>query len=395
MHISRRNKTFMGIFIALYIHMSNFGFSQKIFTYSLIILSVITAVGETTTTAANKRKAALAKAKAACGFKDLQEEMGPVRGDSLMTKNMGWCFAHTSADLVGYKLGRQLQEPLSSALMSLLYVHKYQQDPFFDGGVVAETLSLALAPLPERATWKEKIDRGFCPQSIEDDVFVKGIASDMHTKLLNLMNLKRLYDQGQTQPKKMTEFEDVLSFYKVKGSVLGLLDQQKLKRAFKISNEQSFFVTVADLVCGERRDYNTDGITAVYQYADERWGNGRADKTVFTEIDNQLNKNNIIGINYNSALLYPNLDPELNDRKHSSTIIGRRWKDQSCQYLVRNSWGSSCHTIDPKTNLTVPFYSKYVKECVAGNLWIRQKDLQPHVDSINYLLNADEAGTTQ
>ena len=61
---------------------------------------------------------------------------------------------------------------------------------------------------------------------------------------------------------------------------------------------------------------------------------------------------------------------------HMSSIVARRFDEGSgsCQYLIRNSWGSSCGG----------YYSeKY--ECKNGHVWVPQKHLTRMVQSITYI----------
>ncbi len=51
------------------------------------------------------------------------------------------------------------------------------------------------------------------------------------------------------------------------------------------------------------------------------------------------------------------------DGLHASSIIGRRSNRGQCQYLIKNSWGSSCSGYDPRT------------ECEGGKLWVDARAL--------------------
>lgn len=53
---------------------------------------------------------------------------------------------------------------------------------------------------------------------------------------------------------------------------------------------------------------------------------------------------------------------------HSSIIIGRRKFEGQCQFLIRNSWGSSCF-----------YYENRKCEKVGGQVWIDQKELADHI----------------
>ncbi|OUS00195.1 hypothetical protein A9Q84_03150 [Halobacteriovorax marinus] len=56
---------------------------------------------------------------------------------------------------------------------------------------------------------------------------------------------------------------------------------------------------------------------------------------------------------------------------HASAIIGRKFENGSCKFLIRNSWGKSCRGI-----------SKDI-ECDEGNMWIEQGKLEESLISVS------------
>ncbi len=97
---------------------------------------------------------------------------------------------------------------------------------------------------------------------------------------------------------------------------------------------------------------------------------------IFNEIDVQLNHNNIVAIDYTAKVLVDkNQAHQILKRLHSSTIVGRRWNGtkNSCEYLVRNSGGSSCAHYDPSY------------DCDQGNIWIPEKYLKKSILRVTYL----------
>lgn len=80
-----------------------------------------------------------------------------------------------------------------------------------------------------------------------------------------------------------------------------------------------------------------------------------------------------IGISYNSGVLDKNGD----GGNHGSIIIGQRFnqKTNTCEFLVRNSYGTNCKT--KKMNYKWP--------CESGNLWVPGPALFPETYEITYL----------
>lgn len=90
------------------------------------------------------------------------------------------------------------------------------------------------------------------------------------------------------------------------------------------------------------------------------------------DIDHALDHGGIISVSYHTDLLgVPNILNEEGLRgSHASSIIGRRWneKDQRCQYLLRNSWGTDCEQYGKFANI----------ECKDGNIWVYEDELDGH-----------------
>jgi hypothetical protein len=94
-------------------------------------------------------------------------------------------------------------------------------------------------------------------------------------------------------------------------------------------------------------------------------------------IDSQLARGNMPAIDYNSNFLTKSKTGSwLNvDGMHTSSIIGRRFNvdNNKCEYLIRNSWGSSCERYRP--NLT----------CEEGNIWVDETTLKKNIILVTYL----------
>ena len=89
-------------------------------------------------------------------------------------------------------------------------------------------------------------------------------------------------------------------------------------------------------------------------------------------INNRLEKGELLGVTYNSSVLSDPYDFE--DGSHASTIVARRFNYDSfkCEYLVRNSWGDSCHYSD-----------EY--ECKEGNIWLPEEKLVRSIKGVTFV----------
>ena len=94
-------------------------------------------------------------------------------------------------------------------------------------------------------------------------------------------------------------------------------------------------------------------------------------------IDSQLDRGNMPAIDYNANFLTTTKkNGWLNIAgMHTSSIIGRRFNpdNQKCEYLIRNSWGTSCERYRPQFT------------CEAGNIWVDQNSLKKSLILVTYL----------
>ena len=94
---------------------------------------------------------------------------------------------------------------------------------------------------------------------------------------------------------------------------------------------------------------------------------------LISQIDQLLDNEQIIAISYNLALLSDHTAQTSPDQQsHASTIVGRRFINGQCQYLIRNSYGNSCNDIDP------------IYTCQNGHIWIPEAYLLKNLQQITY-----------
>lgn len=94
----------------------------------------------------------------------------------------------------------------------------------------------------------------------------------------------------------------------------------------------------------------------------------------FHAIDQQLDRDNVVAISYLGRYLR---DPNYRGPVvgHSSLVVGREFNEKTgeCEYLIRNSWGSSCQ-----------YYSKSYR-CENGHVWLPGSVLAKGLGYVHYL----------
>lgn len=93
------------------------------------------------------------------------------------------------------------------------------------------------------------------------------------------------------------------------------------------------------------------------------------------KLDQRLSLGEPVGISYDERLLLSRPGYLNTQRDHVSTIIGRRFNEetQQCEYQLRNSWGADC----------TKYAVKYQKGCNNGTLWIPRVDLLMSAEQIS------------
>lgn len=89
-------------------------------------------------------------------------------------------------------------------------------------------------------------------------------------------------------------------------------------------------------------------------------------------IDQVLSAGDILGISYNPDLLSGTPVPPDRRFGHISSIVAKRCEVSGPQYLIRNSWGNSCH------NYSIEFQAR----CDNGNIWVSADEIFTMSNSI-------------
>ena len=129
------------------------------------------------------------------------------------------------------------------------------------------------------------------------------------------------------------------------------------------ANDNDFFQKLAMAACQKT-------ISAPQGQVMHRRQSGKA---LLDTLDEQLNRGNILEMSYFASVLSNQYS--YSDGRHSSVIVGRRFNDKTgtCQFLIRNSWGTGCGYYDDSY------------ECDQGNVWIPEDKIAEVGSSTTYL----------
>ncbi len=286
-----------------------------------------------------------------CSTVDLRgPDLGPVRNQD----TVGWCFGFTAADLVSYRIKKRV----SAIDVSITFYNKMKEMP--RDAILSQT-----GGGQSMSALESSIQDGFCAESdlpSEDYVFPKNCGQAGGQQIADIIkSIEKMHDAHE----KVTttcQLGGIPSVFKN----LSADEIQKVLNAPKLSAFQMIL---------ELQNQNCKNRIKPDKKLRMR-GGLRDGYDTLLDIDAQLNKSNPVSYNYDANFLLPPSERS-GIANHYSSIVGRRFdkKTNSCQYLIRNSWGRSCNIYPPPLD----------SQCEEGNIWVDEETIGKSVIGIHYL----------
>ncbi|HBQ21590.1 MAG: hypothetical protein A2Z91_02445 [Deltaproteobacteria bacterium GWA2_38_16] len=271
---------------------------------------------------------------------------------------IGWCYAFTAADLLSYKTGQLISavdvanayndESMRGAFKSLFGY----KEADIEGGWIEDALEAANK-------------RGLC---LEQDLPSSDVA---FTEYLSLKQALKRLEEDQTKLEEAKKQHQEEEFQACEGPLFArMLPNLSISDITDILNRTPYFVLMDTLIeenCKGKRLEPIENLSITAKYKGLFSDTG----SLIKEMDDQLNHNNIVGISYYANILDNRFALEL-EGPHASSVVGRRWVEnrQSCEYLVRNSWGANC---------------TYDFSCDRGYVWVPEDFLSRTLEGITYV----------
>ena len=287
-----------------------------------------------------------------CQTVDLRADFGPPRSQG----NVGWCYANTAADLISHHYRKELKEPVSAIEIALNFNYYWTAENFREGGFIFLALDLAMKT-------------GSCPGSLDQVLFGKGTKLTLKDKIKFILDLKERLDRGEEEYVRKAIVESQKA-----GSILKSERVYDVMTVMALSKPGNVLGKLAQMICkGQRHQFS--------HKADIEWSSiytGSSQNRLMKRLNEQLSKKNPVGIAY-FAGFFDSIDaPKSGSDRHMSLVVGRR-RDQklnSCEYLIRNSWGSSC----------AGYKNSIIKDkCEGGNVWVDESTLKKYLYGITFL----------
>lgn len=280
------------------------------------------------------------------------DRIGAVRNQG----DVAWCYAFTSADILQHTFG--LDQKISAADVALNYNETpigRVMDVILDNGNPHET---GFSKVAMNQTMKE----GYCPEELfpsEKWIKVKGDKEEAVLLSQALVEIKDLHSK-----RNYLNLRNLPFYYKFKN-----VGKEEFLDMIKTEKLYTFFKNLRNTVClNDRVPF------------DVRWKSNMVlrHQNIFWRVNEQLNLGRLVALDYDGRVLENKNNQRISlEELHTSSIVGRRWNktEQSCQYLIRDSFGKDCSQYDSRL------------ECSEGYLWLNEGDIFRNMTSVVYLLS--------
>lgn len=308
---------------------------------------------------------------------------------------LGTCYAETAAQVLdAYRFSRgdrNYDHPTSSFMTALYYAEEEGKD-WFEGGQIcrALTISANLGRCDEVALNKTL----GCNSNKQLKLLVRGVVWHHRKYQKYADNIEKLQSESRVRApaqilardqmerdrqKKLQETTDEMMTYLIRAGVSRSALPPKNFIGSLLAQKNSILLLKKVLTQNCAKNIQYLDVTPPQCKQDKGYVVGK--NGLKQRIDDALEKSNAlpVGIAYCSEVLkkglgYRGLASGGCKKKddHASLIIGRRPNrtGTDCEYLVRNSWGTSCKQ-----------YSKDW-DCESGNIWVDQRALFNNLKSV-------------
>ncbi len=316
-------------------------------------------------------------AEQSCEYRNLENQFGPVRNQG----EVGWCYAFAGADLIGAALGVKPPDTVSAFDVAVGY---YSLD-FDKAKKNIGNLGLpteAVVPFTraiERIAKTNEVFKGLPFEKREGGYFAQAIGTYSLRGGVCLESKFPSEESGISDfiSKKIKSIESDHNF--VRPSCTGGTGQYSAKA--QIESLRNNVYEIAAKLIDQDANKKCEPRTPLSGPILSR-SLSKENGDVVAKINEKLDQKSPIGISYDPCGLVEAKDKIENEEtreecNHASVVIGRQFnkKTNSCDYLVRNSWGTDCSG-----------YRKDIREnCKQGNFWVSESELNEIVDGVTWI----------
>lgn len=322
-----------------------------------------------------KNKKNREKIKSKCS--NIDNRKPPLSNYMRAQEGNAWCYAFTAADLLSHKTGKLISAfDIANSYNSSGDVFQFFKSSFANKRESQIEGGRALIAL------KKAKRKGLCTEeNVRSSAYT---VQSLVKSLEEIEELKDKFDRETYVAQAHRKNRDFWKKYKLrkklindffcntnlKGNfreVFNLIDSQMIQ-ILENSSKHDVVNAAVNESCKNKR-INIDEM----KFVNKSKGFFTSSDDLISDIDEQLNKDNIVSISYFSSRLFSTKAKLSGD--HNSSIVARKFNEKtgSCSYLIRNSWGEDCEG----------YSKKYT--CEKGNIWVPQEYLTEMIHEITYI----------
>ncbi len=299
-----------------------------------------------------------------CEDRDFSHKFGPVENQV----GLGWCYAYTAIDLINFSYSDELNGVgLSPGSLATEFNNTFLRKDTSGGGFVKLAIENAA-------------DFGVCPRELVEGQFNSNYPFSYIADGLNLIK-----ERLENKPDYASKLA-MINKYKSEDFLPQGMSSEVFLNIIEKAETGKVATSLINYLCENNKfypkKYNVEStgsfVSGIFKgifgqdYIDLL--KGREYK--LKKLSKIISSGNIAGISVHSDFLREDITPPI-WVSHSLTVVGQKWNSDknSCEYIVRNSWGDDCYMYKPEIK----------KTCNKGYIVIDEKTLQNKLISVIWL----------
>lgn len=308
---------------------------------------------------------------------DLRPSLPPIRDQY----DVGWCYAFTAADLLSFYFGQAIS-PIGLALdytqtnakinrITAMTDHfDFNPDLVFYGGALSVEAAL------------QDLKDGYCAESAlpnENEIDSSVFGEDSQSPGVHIELSKNIFRWYREVENSTYVAESGETLYSKVRALFPFVDQGSFAEIARSTDRNQRIWGYANKSCENHRyhlqgmkltSYRNKAPLPLAQPIFKLNQNYRSHHDILVEMSRFIGKQLPVAVEYDAIAISPT------SGGHASLVVGKRWNSQrqSCEFLVRNSWGKSClgYNSEVECDRTNP-----------GNIWVSAERLFKYVIGIS------------
>lgn len=273
--------------------------------------------------------------ESSCPTIDLRSRLGAIRNQ----QDLRWCYGYTAADLVTYQLQKNNQQMFIPDAGIDQQVSAFQMVAEYQSGRAGQSL---VSSQRTGGFTADTLQQVFSSARICTEAQIRSVGGSRSAFLQSLKDMaKQRFSGVEIEPgKKSAELARINTEREVVEEELNRICTTPLHDLLKVDS---------------LRDNNRTSPKDPSSIPKQEFGD---------KIRRALAEGDIIGVDYFASFLVANgSDASADHSRHASSIVGQRFMNGKCHYMLRNSWGPNCNL----------YVEPYKSQCRNGVIYVEEE----------------------